>query len=392
MNLPESARYIIEKLRKSGHRADVVGGSVRDFLRGEMPSDYDMTTDATPDEMQEVFSADRTVETGIKHGTLTVIVDGAPFEVTTYRVDGEYTDNRHPASVSFTRALSDDLSRRDFTVNAIAYNERDGYTDLFGGRADIENRIIRAVGKPNVRFSEDALRILRALRFSATLDFKIEENTARAIHEERKRLENVSRERIYTEWKKLIAGPRAYRVISEYSDVISQILGICEDIKLPDYDRFCKSEARVRELSIFALNSANAAKDVFLSAMSNLKADNKTRDFGKAVLDSLTDATDTEVDINLLLIKTSPEVAEGTIELKALLGDTSASLDTLKKLLSDNVCYRISDIKIDGNDLRALGFAGKQIGEIFTKLLTMIAKKEIKNEREDLLSFVAEMR
>ena len=204
MYLPDGVKAIIDILGRHGHRADVVGGCVRDSLLGKEPYDYDVTTDATPDEMIDIFRDFRTVPTGIKHGTLTVLVDGTPYEITTYRRDGDYRDHRHPDSVTFTEKIADDLSRRDFTVNAMAYNPTDGLTDLFGGQADLKAHLIRAVGDPTRRFDEDALRILRAVRFSATLGFRIEEGTARAAHDGAHLLSFVSGERIYTEIKKLI--------------------------------------------------------------------------------------------------------------------------------------------------------------------------------------------
>lgn len=391
MKLPENVKYIINKLRAAGHRADIVGGCVRDFLRGVLPSDYDITTDATPEEMEEVFRDERVIKTGIKHGTLTVIIGGEPYEVTTYRVDGNYTDNRHPDSVTFTKELSGDLSRRDFTVNAIAYNDIDGYTDVFGGLRDIENKIIRAVGDPVVRFSEDALRILRALRFSATLGFKIEEETAKAIHTEKGRLKNVSAERVFTEWKKLIGGIYAYELISEYPDVIGDILGIEGEIKLPKKEDFLSADANIREMSIFAMNSGEAAKERFLSSMARLKADNKRRDFGEDVLENLGTRCENFLGITLLLIKSSPEVAEGVISLSELVtGKKTKAKEILQNLLQNGVCYRIGQLKIDGNDLKSLGISGRKIGEILNRLLLDIAYGKVKNEREALIKFVTE--
>ena len=183
MILTPDVEFILKRLNEKGHRADVVGGPVRDFLRGVTPSDYDITTSATPEEMRFVFKDERTIETGIKHGTITLVYKGENVEITTYRVDGEYTDNRHPESVQFTRKLSGDLERRDFTMNAIAYNPNGNIVDLFDGRSDISNGIIRAIGEPKVRFTEDALRILRAIRFSSCLGFKIEEKTRKAMLE-----------------------------------------------------------------------------------------------------------------------------------------------------------------------------------------------------------------
>ena len=175
--IPEKVRKVISALRECGHEAYMVGGCVRDSLLGKEPGDYDVTTSANPDEMKRSLAGFKIIETGLKHGTLTVMSDGEPIEVTTYRLDGEYTDHRRPETVILTKELSEDLKRRDFTVNAMAFSEKDGLIDLFEGKKDLEAGIIRCVGDPEKRFGEDALRILRALRFSATLGFEIEKNT-----------------------------------------------------------------------------------------------------------------------------------------------------------------------------------------------------------------------
>ena len=180
MQLPEGARFILRTLSENGHEGYCVGGCVRDALLGLQPKDYDICTDASPEEMQRIFAGQRVIETGLKHGTLTVLYDGEPYEVTTYRVDGDYADHRHPDTVTFVRELSADLARRDFTVNAMAYNPERGLVDLFEGRKDLESRVIRCVGEAYRRFDEDALRILRALRFAAVYGFSIEEETANA--------------------------------------------------------------------------------------------------------------------------------------------------------------------------------------------------------------------
>ena len=184
-DLPKEPLYIIEALNAKGFRADIVGGPVRDFLLGKAPDDYDVTTDATPEEVKEVFSHERVIETGIKHGTVTLVKNGANYEITTYRIDGEYKDSRHPESVSFTKRIEEDLARRDFTMNAIAYNPKDGVTDPFFGKEDIRLGIIRAVGEPELRFTEDALRILRGARFSSRLGFVVEEKTKDAMQKKK---------------------------------------------------------------------------------------------------------------------------------------------------------------------------------------------------------------
>ena len=209
MNLPFYIKNCIELLEGAGFSAFAVGGAVRDSLLGLDPSDWDVTTSARPDQILTVFSDFRTIPTGIKHGTVTVLyeVEGKnlPIEITTYRIDGEYTDSRHPTSVEFSTDVLDDLSRRDFTVNAMAFNEKIGFVDAFGGRDDLEMRIMRAVGDPEKRFSEDALRILRAFRFSAQLGFEIEENTLVGAYACAHLLKNIARERIGVEMKKLLA-------------------------------------------------------------------------------------------------------------------------------------------------------------------------------------------
>jgi tRNA nucleotidyltransferase (CCA-adding enzyme) len=196
-------------LEKSGYSAYAVGGAVRDSLLDKEPSDWDVTTSALPEETQRVFADFRTIPTGIKHGTVTVLFDDngtfKPIEITTFRVDGEYRDSRHPENVSFSRNLRDDLSRRDFTVNAMAFNEKEGIVDAFGGKIDLENRTIRAVGKPQKRFTEDALRILRAFRFAAQLDFEIEQKTLEATSVCAHLIKNIARERVGVEFKKLLA-------------------------------------------------------------------------------------------------------------------------------------------------------------------------------------------
>ena len=181
MELPRTVSALIARLEQAGYSAYAVGGCVRDSLLSLEPHDWDLCTSARPEEMLEVFRGERVAETGLKHGTLTVIMDHVPYEITTFRTDGSYTDHRHPDSVSFVREVAGDLSRRDFTVNAMAYSPRTGLVDLFGGREDLERRVIRCVGVPRERFTEDALRILRALRFASVFDFSLDPETEEAL-------------------------------------------------------------------------------------------------------------------------------------------------------------------------------------------------------------------
>jgi len=202
--IPQAQEFIINRLAQNGHKAYIVGGCVRDILLGKTPDDYDITTSATPQEIITLF--EKTIPTGIKHGTVTVVVDGTAVEVTTFRTENGYTDNRRPDEVNFVSDIKEDLSRRDFTINAMAYNKQEGLIDLFDGRADLENKILRTVGNSEKRFKEDALRILRLFRFASVLGFQIEESTLHSAIENAHLLENVSRERIFTELKKAIKG------------------------------------------------------------------------------------------------------------------------------------------------------------------------------------------
>lgn len=235
MNLPEGVKAVLSRLENNGFEAYIVGGCVRDMFMGRTPDDYDITTSAMPEQTAELFSDCRLLSYGAKHGTVTVMYDGMPLEITTFRREGEYTDSRRPSAVYFDATLEQDLSRRDFTCNAMAYSPQRGLVDIFGGREDIKNGVIRAVGKAEERFSEDALRILRALRFASVLDFEIEENTARAAAECGVLLDNISGERICTELFKLLCGRGFARIIREHTDVLGNIIpGI---IRMKDFDQ-----------------------------------------------------------------------------------------------------------------------------------------------------------
>ena len=228
IHLPEDVKAILHTLQEAGYEAYAVGGCIRDSLLGRRPDDWDITTSAKPQETKALFG--KTIDTGIQHGTVTVMRHGRGYEVTTYRVDGEYEDGRHPKEVTFTASLKEDLKRRDFTVNAMAYNEEDGLVDLFGGRQDLEQKIIRCVGEANERFEEDALRIMRAVRFSAQLGFSIEERTKEAIRGHAERLRQVSAERIQVELTKLVISPNPDFLRIAWETGITAVV-------LPEFDR-----------------------------------------------------------------------------------------------------------------------------------------------------------
>lgn len=221
INLPSQINTVLDILERNGHEAYIVGGCVRDYLMGTPPHDWDVTTSADPEQIKASFSGYRTVDTGIKHGTVTVIVENMQIEITTFRIDGKYSDNRHPDGVLFTQNIADDLSRRDFTMNAIAYNPKSGIIDPFGGEKDIKNKIIRCVGTPDKRFGEDALRILRAVRFASVLGFDIEKNTSESVIKNENLITNVAVERISVELLKLLTGKNVFSVLSKYRSVLA---------------------------------------------------------------------------------------------------------------------------------------------------------------------------
>ena len=236
MDMPKNVDTAINLLQSAGFEAYAVGGCVRDSLLGKTPNDWDITTSAKPENMKSVFADFHCIDTGIKHGTVTVVIDGEPLEITTFRLDGEYEDNRHPKSVTFTADLGADLGRRDFTVNAMAYSKMTGAVDLFGGQNDLKNKIIRCVGDPDRRFNEDALRILRALRFASALDFEIEEKTAQSLLKNRALLGNISEERIAKELLKLVCGKGAKRILTDFAPVLFEILPELQPIYKNSHD------------------------------------------------------------------------------------------------------------------------------------------------------------
>lgn len=384
--------YIIEVLRSHGHRADAVGGCVRDFLMGKEPFDIDITTSAKPEEMKRIFSGERTIETGIKHGTLTLLLHGTPYEITTYRVDGEYADHRHPEEVLFTETLSEDLARRDFTVNAMCYSPAEGLTDLYGGQTDLENKIIRAVGEAERRFTEDALRILRGLRFSATLGFSIEEKTAAAMRKCAHLLSFVSAERVLVEWKKLLGGKDAERILLEYRDVLSVALPFLSDVpmeKLPPLESLTAEE---RMLLLFAIMPPSGREAAFVERFEKaalaLRTDRAFLRRGSAILSHLFDADEgKDESLCLLLYHLGADGAKSLLRLRIALSMADASrMDALAALMEKNPCTSLASLAVSGKDLIALGLRGQDVGDALSYLLFEVMGGRVENEASALLS------
>lgn len=392
--LPKQVRFIIEEYERHGYAAHVVGGPVRDFLLGTTPHDYDLTTDATPEETKAVFVGERIIETGIKHGTVTLLLSDTPYEITTYRIDGEYLDNRRPESVTFTRSLAEDLSRRDFTVNAMAYTPREGIVDLFGGQEDLERRVLRTVGKAEDRFHEDALRILRALRFSGVLGFSIEENTARAIHSCAHLMKNLAVERVLEELIKLLDGKNAASVIREYAEPLSLVLpelgkafSMIEALpQIPEeFSRTERFSARLAWISSLCQLDTEA----YRTLCERLHTSREVREIGSSLLAYLDCRITTDYDLLLLLRHTSPTVARLMLYIKSISNkEREAALCRLDALLLQKRPYNISSLAIGGAELLRLGFSGKEIGKTLEKLLDAVMHGRVNNEKEELLSFL----
>ncbi len=390
-SLPKNVKRIIDIFKANGHRADIVGGCVRDFLLGIEPHDYDMTTSATPEEMKSILKDFKTVDTGIKHGTVTVIISSEPYEITTYRIDGEYEDNRHPASVTFSRNIENDLSRRDFTVNAIAYNPYDGLTDLFGGTQDIEHRVIRSVGDPDRRFDEDALRILRAIRFSSVLGFRIDEATASSALQKRALLKNVSKERIYAEWGKLLMGENALYVIAEFLPIINTFIPELKGIGNLTEDKFSALDLTERQCALFALSGLGS--DAYIAAMQSLRSDSRVQRLGSAILDAVADlrasgALTTALDyLHALSAHGAPLVS--ALRVLEALGTPLGSSSEAQECLTSGAPYRISDLAVNGTDLLALGINGTSVGKALKALLSAVIDGKLQNDRDELLAYLS---
>ncbi|MBO5374744.1 MAG: HD domain-containing protein [Clostridia bacterium] len=434
LKLSKGAEKAIKMLTHSGYEAYSVGGAIRDLLMEKEANDFDVTTSATPEEMKTVFSSERLIETGIKHGTLTVVIEGESVEITTYRLDGDYDDNRHPKSVEFTRSLSEDLSRRDFTVNALAYNPiSETLVDLFNGRGDIEKGVIRAIGEPKARFTEDALRILRAIRFSSTLGFSIDEKTKEAMLECAPLLENISKERIATELNKFLCGKNVKNAILENYEILSFILPEIKamhgfnqrnswhiyDIlthtaiateKMPPMLRmrlmaFLHDIGKVHTFTIdekgighfYGHNrvSAEIAKKFF----EDYKYDNFTKERCCKII-SLHD-TPIEEDKVYIKKRLNRMGAEAFFELLALqradnlaqspekvsINHFSVVEKLANEILAENECFSLKNLAINGSHLIENGFkAGKQIGEILDYLLNEVIEERAENKKEILLA------
>ena len=438
ITLPLPVARALSVLEACGYEGYTVGGCVRDSLLGRTPNDWDITTNATPEEMKACFKGFRVIETGIRHGTLTVIVDGMQLEITTYRNDGEYLDNRHPVQVTFSEKIEDDLSRRDFTVNAMAYHPKKGFVDLFGGREDLQSKTIRAVGDAKTRFHEDGLRILRAIRFASVLDFDIAQDTAKAVHECKNLLAGIAAERVREEFCKLICGPGAVRILRDYIDVIAVFLpelnrcvGFEQNTKYHCYDVFehtlqalalCEDDDLVTRLGVLLHDigkplcytedeqgghfkgHAPAGVEITKEVLSRLRFDNETirrmellvewhdiplsaeKKRVKRLLQKLSDAD----ILRLLEIKRCDRLAHAP-DFRELPPDLALIPSVMEEIRAEDACLSLRTLAISGDDLMALGVPkGKQIGELLHALLDEVIEERLPNEKNALLQAAKE--
>lgn len=381
-NLPQKIEYVIDTLISNGHSAYIVGGCVRDLLCGKEPHDYDITTSATPDETQSLF--EKTIATGIKHGTITVIIDGEQIEVTTFRTESTYNDNRHPESVNFVRNVSDDLSRRDFTVNAMCYNNREGLIDLFSGQEDIKNKTLKAVGDAKTRFCEDALRILRLFRFAATIEFTIEKDTFDAAIECAPLLKNISAERIFTELKKAACGNNV-SVISPLLDTNALLDFSLENTDLTVLQKLQNKED-LRMFALLHLTSTNLQ-----NTLNALKCSNAFKDYCTKLSHLIKNGIKAnKIGIKKALCITDYEIVCDYFEyLKSVLNlDITSHMSLLKEITNSNEPYKISHLDITGNDIISLGFNGRQVGEKLQFLLDKTIENPKLNNHKKLLDLI----
>lgn len=407
MNIPLAVEQALCRLEAHGYEGYAVGGCVRDSLLLKAPNDWDITTSAEPEQTCAVFSDCRVIRTGIAHGTVTVLLDGMPLEITTYRTDGDYLDHRHPVGVTFSKSLEEDLLRRDFTVNAMAYHPQKGIVDLFGGREDLQEHLIRCVGEPCRRFDEDGLRILRALRFAAVLDFDIHPKTASALRAQRQLLSHIAAERIREEFCKLLCGKGAVRVLESYWDVVTVFLPACGRCSEDAHRQCLRALSSEREgdlvtrlaLLLWGVGYTEGALPAVRQVLKELRFDNATVLAVAELSDACNRPLSAETGAVKRLMRTFSEtqilrlaelrrcicLASGA-ETAAELADVAAIPSVMAALRASDACFSLKTLAVKGNDLLAVGLCGKEIGTMLESLLEQVIDGVLPNEKSALLA------
>lgn len=398
MQIPNYISNVLNILYSNGFEGYLVGGCVRDAMMGSVPHDFDLTTNATPDEMLRIFSGFRIIETGLKHGTVTVVSEGENVEITTYRIDGTYLDNRRPSDVTFTRNLEEDLSRRDFTVNALAYSPKDGLVDMFGGVDDLKAGVIRCVGNPDKRFGEDGLRIMRALRFSSVLKFLIDDATSKSIHSNKHLLKNISAERIYVELKKLVCGAGASDIIRDYSDVF-EFLFPCIASKNEWFFKNAAIIDRVNpdHITRFSTLLSGYGDSVVSCFMNSLKPDNYSKDTVRIlVAESANPLLTDPLSLRRLMSAYDDDVIMMLADVRRAKCpdfDYDAFVEAYTAQKLQNPCVRLSQLAVTGKDLISFGIdQGPRIGEAMQLILDAVMEERCENTYDAIKIFCEKLK
>lgn len=439
INIPEDVNLILDKLNENQYEAYIVGGCVRDSILFLEPKDWDITTSATPDQIIEVFNEYNIILTGVKHGTVTVVINDNNYEITTYRIDGKYIDGRHPEEVIFTSNLKEDLSRRDYTINSLAYSNKEGLVDYFDGIKDLNNKILRTVGEPKDRFNEDALRILRGIRFAAKLNLTIDPNTILGMEECSDNLKNISKERVRDEFNKiLLANPMYIKTMNKlnvshyicnefrmmeyfnqnnpyhnlyllnhciYATSIVETLELKLTMIFHDIGKLYSKTVDEKDISHYkghAKISANLTKDI----LKELKYSNETihnvttlieihdycfSDNPKTIkkqLKKLLNKYGETIVRNLLIIRLADIVAQNPIYLLKRLRKLYLVENELEDILANAECFTIKDLDITGHDLINLNFNGKEIGEKLRLILSLVIEEKLINKKEIIIDYL----
>ncbi len=434
MKADKNTEQVLSELEKHGFEAYMVGGCVRDTIMGREYNDIDITTNACPDEMLEVFSNYKVIPTGIKHGTITVLCNGSPYEITTYRIDGEYTDHRRPDSVEFTSDITADLARRDFTINAVAMDRNGCIIDPFDGIHDMKDGIIRCVGEPEKRFTEDALRIMRAVRFASQLNFKIEESTSDAIHRMKDLLQNISHERIRDELDKLICGSNCVEILLDYSDVITAVIPEFKPSigleQCSPYHKYTVWEHTARAISFAPADNVKMRRTLLFhdigkpacmkfdetgrghfkqhdrvgaeiteKVMKKLRYDTKSISYATALISNHSKKLRSKSDVKKMMYRIGDELFFALTEMKKC--DNSAKNDFVldenvffeelakmgREVIANDECRSLRGLAVKGSELMDIGLSGAEIGEMQHKLLELVIEDKLPNTKEALLKY-----
>ena len=385
IRFPKPIAFALERLRYEGFEAYLVGGAVRDYYMGNTPKDFDITTSALPDDIIRIFSDCKTIETGKKFGTITVIKDSFHIEITTFRTDGDYLNSRSPETVTFTRNLEEDLKRRDFTINALVASSETLITDLFSGIEDIEKKIIRTIGKADDRFSEDALRILRAIRFSSYLGFEIEDTTRKSIEKNKHLLNNISKERIRDEFGKILLGENAETALLDHREIFEVFIPELSEISPDKYKKVAGDISRAKTAPEIRLG-------IFLSLFDKKTGTKILKDLKFSTLAQKTvlflseyfekDIENDKTAIKHLLCKFDTENISLLFEMK------NQDKKLLMEILEGGECFSLKDLSLKGDDLLSLDIPEKEIGKLLKKALDEVISHPEKNNKEYLLEFI----